>query len=264
MVVPTTTEACMTETHKAYVICGTPRSGSTLLCEMLYRSGIAGRPNSYFREVDIAWWAEQWGVSSIAGTDGPSFDRAYLDAMRKVGTAGTGVFGLRIMYRSLADANRRLRRALGGTGELPTGLHKAFGPLLYIYISRGNKLSQAISLVRAEQTGLWHLNADGSVLEGDVERPEPVYDGDRIAAVLAELVSDDRAWDTFFASHGIEPLRLRYEEVTKAPQQTLAGIFARLGLDQKVALGMAVPTAKMADATNRVWAERFAAEYGVS
>jgi LPS sulfotransferase NodH len=250
----------VSERIRSYLICGTPRSGSTLICEMLYRSGVAGRPNSYFREVDIAEWAEEWGVPLAEGTDTPAFDRAYLVAMREAGAAETGIFGLRIMYPSLADAGRRLARAFGAAGDVATRLAEAFGPLLYIHLSRGDKLGQAVSLVRAEQTGLWHLNADGSVLEGAEERPEPVYDGKRIAVVLAELEEDDRAWDSFFATHGITPLKLTYEGVTAAPQQALAEIFGRLGLDQDIAHAMAVPTAKMADATSREWVERFRRE----
>ncbi|MBO9590594.1 Stf0 family sulfotransferase [Devosia sp.] len=250
----------MSQFPQAYLICGTPRSGSTLICEMLYRSGVAGRPNSYFREVDIAHWAEDWGVSPAEGIDTPAFDRAYLAAMREAGRAGTGIFGLRVMYSSLADAGRRLARVFGRADTVPAQLEAAFGPLLYIHLSRGDKLGQAVSLVRAEQTGLWHLNADGSVLEGAEERPEPVYDGQRIAAVLADLEADDRAWDAFFAGHGITPLRLIYEGVTATPQRALAEIFARLGLDEGIALAMAVPTAKMADATSREWVERFRRE----
>lgn len=245
---------------RSYLICGTPRSGSTLICEMLYRSGVAGRPNSYFREVDIAYWAGKWGVDLTEGTDTPAFDRAYLAAMREAGAAGTGIFGLRIMYSSLADAGRRLERAFGAAGDVATRLGEAFGPLLYIHLSRGDKLGQAVSLVRAEQTGLWHLNADGSVLEGAEERPDPIYDGKRIAVVLAELEEDDRAWDSFFAAHGITPLKLTYEGVTAAPQRALAEIFGHLGLDEDIAHAMAVPTAKMADASSRDWVERFRRE----
>jgi LPS sulfotransferase NodH len=262
MIWSTTAEACMTENHSAYLICGTPRSGTTLLCEMLYRSGIAGRPNSYFREVDITWWAEQWGVSLSGGTDGPSFDRAYLTAMREAASAGTGICGLRIMYRSLEDAGRRMERALAVTGDLPTLFRAAFGPLFYVFISRDDKLGQAISLVRAEQTGLWHLNADGSVLEGAEERPEPVYDRNRISTVLGELEEDGRAWEAFFAAHGIAPLRLTCEGLTAGPQRALMEILARLGLGQDAAKSIAVPTAKLADATSRVWAERFETERG--
>lgn len=250
----------MTDTFRAYIICGTPRSGSTLLCEMLARSGLAGRPHSYFREPDIAYWAEQWGVALSDGIETAAFDRAYLAAMREAGSAGTGIFGLRIMYSSLVHARLRLERATGTQGEVAELLQAAFGPLLYIHLSRGDKLGQAVSLVRAEQTGLWHLNADGSVLEGGREQPEPVYDGVRIGVVLDELESDDRAWERFFAEQGIAPLRLTYEGVTAAPQRALGEIFAALGLDPVAAETIAVPTAKMADAVSREWVERFRRE----
>ncbi len=253
----------MTDPFRAYIICGTPRSGSTLVCEMLARSGVAGRPHSYFREPDIAYWAEQWGVSLGGGIETAEFDRAYLAAMREAGSAGTGIFGLRVMWSSLADARLRLERATGAAGHVAGQLQRAFGPLLYIHLSRGDKLGQAVSLVRAEQTGLWHLNADGTVLEGGTVRPEPVYDGARIRDVLDELESDDRAWARFFGEQGITPLRLTYEGVSAAPQRALGEILGRLELDPALAETMAVPTARMADAVSREWVERFLRERGI-
>ena len=35
----------------SYLICTTPRSGSTLLCELLADTGIAGRPDEYFQQL---------------------------------------------------------------------------------------------------------------------------------------------------------------------------------------------------------------------
>src|ERR1700749_1121749 len=35
-------------TFQAYLVCATPRSGSTLLCEMLRDTGLAGRPLEHF------------------------------------------------------------------------------------------------------------------------------------------------------------------------------------------------------------------------
>ena len=37
----------MAPTH-TYLICATQRSGSTLLCELLKQTGVAGRPEEYF------------------------------------------------------------------------------------------------------------------------------------------------------------------------------------------------------------------------
>ncbi len=34
--------------NTSYLVCATPRSGSTLLCEALTNTGIAGQPKEYF------------------------------------------------------------------------------------------------------------------------------------------------------------------------------------------------------------------------
>lgn len=40
----------------SYVICTSPRSGSTLLCNMLAATGVAGKPKSYFHQGPITDW----------------------------------------------------------------------------------------------------------------------------------------------------------------------------------------------------------------
>ncbi len=39
----------------SYLICATPRSGSTLLCGLLESSGVAGHPASYFNRDGSEW-----------------------------------------------------------------------------------------------------------------------------------------------------------------------------------------------------------------
>lgn len=247
--------------YSAYIICGTPRSSSTLLCEMLAATGVSGCPNSYFRTQNIAEWAEDWGVPAASGTADADFAANYLAAMIRVGTNGTGVFGLRLMWGSVADAEALLSRVYRPR-PIPELFERAFGETLYIHLSREDKLAQAISLVRAEQSGLWHLAADGSVFEG-VATPQPNhYDGPRIAAVIDELERDDTAWNAFFAEHRIEPLRFTYDSVTAEPQGTLAQVLSALGRDPAVAQSVSVGTRKMGDGTSRQWAEQFCREYG--
>jgi LPS sulfotransferase NodH len=203
----------MVSPYNAYILCGTPRSGSTLLCEMLWATRAAGRPNSFFRELDIAEWADAWGVPHPHSFDDAAFDRAYLEAMVREGSAQTGIFGIRIMWASMADAERRLGRALGRTGDLTELFALAFGQPLYLHVTRKDKVAQAISRVRAEQSGVSHLAADGSVFEG-VQSPRPVtYDRARIATLVAQLEKHDEAWERFFSERAIEPLRLH----TKLP-----------------------------------------------
>ena len=252
----------MTRAFTAYVLCGTPRSGSTLLCEMLGATGLAGRPNSFFRPVDILGWADAWGVPHPQDIDGPDFDRDYLSAMQREGSAGTGVFGLRLMWDSLAEASRRLDRALAAERDIALNLEAAFGPTLYVHVSRHDKVAQAVSRTRAEQSGIWHLAADGTVLEGAGSAQPVSYDGARVAELVRQLQSDEASWSAFFRERGISPLRLVYEDVTADPNAALASILAALGLDPEAARGTPVKTARMADEESRLWTDRFRQEHG--
>ena len=244
----------------AYILCGTPRSGSTLLCKMLSATGVAGRPHSYFRKEDLQEWAEYWGVPVSDDIDSPDFDRAYLAAMIRAGRAGTDIFGLRLMWASVVEATKRLNHALAVDQDIARSIDAAFGPTFYIYVSRNDKIAQAISRVRAEQSGLWHLTADGAVLEGaEILRPVS-YDGARIAELIQELQQDDASWNAFFRERGIVPLKLVYEAVIANPNGALQTIVEALGLDVEVARKIPVPTAKIANKESDLWIERFRQE----
>jgi LPS sulfotransferase NodH len=241
----------------SYIICGTPRSGSTLLCKML-ASARAGKPGSFFREPDIAEWADRWQVAHPDGTETAVFDRTYLAAMLAGGRGGTDIFGLRIMWGSVATAAIRFDRAHGGSVDIAQRFQTMLGETpLYIHLSRTDKVAQAISLYRAEQSGLWHLAADGSVIEGETS-PQPVtYNAHRIAQIVTERTSDDEAWNRFFADRGLKPVRLTYEAISADPRAALGLVLSALGLDPTIATAIAVPTAKIGDQTNADWAERF-------
>lgn len=251
----------MARPFASYILCATPRSGSTLLCEMLGATGVAGRPNSFFRPEDIAEWARAWGLPDPDETDAPSFDRAYLSALLREGRAGTGTFGLRLMWDSLAEASHRLNRALGSDRDVAAQFEAAFGPPLYVHISRGDKVAQAVSRVRAEQSGIWHRAADGKMQEG-ADSAQPLrYDGARIAEILDDLQRGDEAWRDFFDAHCIRPLTLSYEGVAQDPQAALGTILSTLGLDPDLAHATPVRTSKLADAVSKAWEDRFRQEH---
>lgn len=244
----------------SYIICATPRSGSTLLCDLLASTGLAGKPHSYYRNEDASYWAESWGVPQPHQLDNSEFEKAYLSAMIREGTAGTGVFGLRIMWSSMSDASERLDAKAGDHADFAARFAKAFEATLYIHLSRQNKLAQAISIIRAEQNGLWRRAADGTERERTASPRAPVYDADRVAELLNELQNDDAAWTGFFSKRGINPLRLTYETLAANPEKTLADIFSALGQDPKANGRMLVQTSQLANAESLEWAERYRLE----
>ena len=71
---------------------------------------------------------------------------------------------------------------------------------------------------------------------------------------------NDNYKNTFRVDNGV--LKISYDELSRDPTQVLARILRELGLDEAIARGISPPVAKLADATNRIWAERYLAQIG--
>jgi trehalose 2-sulfotransferase len=241
----------------SYILAATPRSGSTLLCDLLSGTGIAGQPQSYYRREDILDYARTWGVPSPDVIGEEAFERTYLEAVRRAGAAQTGIFGLRLMWSSVRELSARLSVIHPDPFDDAARFELAFGKPLYVHLSRQDKVAQAVSLLKAKQSGLWHRAADGTERERLAPSAPLVYDADRLAGLVKELETEDAAWSGWFSRFGIEPLRLTYEELAGAPQAVLAHVLSALALDARIAASVDARTAKLADATSLEWGYRF-------
>lgn len=160
------------------------------------------------------------------------------------------------MWASVGEASRCLDAAFGGRADLASRFDQAFGPTRFIHLSRGDKAAQATSLVRAEQTGLWHIHADGSERERVAAGSVPTFDHERLCRARDDLIRDDTAWLRFFAKHAIVPLQLTYEALSAAPRSALADLLAALGRDPERALAADPRSGRMADAISAAWTAR--------
>jgi LPS sulfotransferase NodH len=238
-----------------YILCATPRTGSTLLCDLLAGVPGAGAPDSFFMENPGAEWEQAWGLPGSEGLTPEARARAHLQAARAAGRGDGGLFGLRLMRRDVPRLMGMIDLVHPGQPDDRSRLRAAFGEVLCIHLRREDRLAQAVSLVKAEQTGLWHIAPDGREVERLAPARPPVYDRARIAGVLAELEDFDRAWDEWFAAQGIEPLRISYERLAEAPGLVLGEICGRLGL---AAPGPVQPgVGRLADAVSADWMRRY-------
>ncbi|MEM0946359.1 MAG: Stf0 family sulfotransferase [Pseudomonadota bacterium] len=248
------------ERIQSYMICTTPRSGSTLLCKLLQATGVAGCPNSHFHAPSVDAWLSAYGLQNTNFASSEEALQAVFRAAIDRGTGSTDVFGLRMQRGSFEYFMGQLTVLHPGVGDAVSRLRATFGPTLFIHLTRSDKLGQAISRLRAEQSGLWHKWADGRVLE----RQQPVrrvgYDARAIADHIKELTALDTAWNDWFTSEGIEPLRIQFDALCANPQGTLANVLSKLDLDPRLANKVETPTARLADAETREWRDRFAAE----
>lgn len=236
----------------AYILCTSPRSGSTLLCALLRDSGVAGHPKSYFHRPSLPEWRTGLDLAQDAArTD------IFAEATRQ-GRGNTDIFGLRLQRNSAPFFFAQLREMHPAAQTDVQALTAQFGPTRYLYLQRKDKVAQAVSLVRANQSGLWHRNADGSELERTAPPQDLQYDPDAIAEEIETLTTFDTEWQAWFDAENITPLRLDYDTLSADPAGTLARTLDFLGLPRIAHVNPAVT--RLADATNAEWIARFRAD----
>lgn len=251
-------------TPTSYVLCATPRTGSTLLCDLLASTGVAGRPESYFREPDETEWAERFDVEV---QEGRVADYArFASAVRAVGTTPNGVFGVRIMWGSMTPLVARLSAAHRNRGASVDRGHRSptlktdldvltdtFGSLGFVHLRRMDVVRQAVSWARAEQTGYWQ--------QGQVSREAPHVDLDRVEALVRMIHEHNVAWTGWFAARGIAPLRMTYEEVVIDPGSAVRQILANVGVTAPPNWKPASRHRRQADELNEEWARQYRAQH---
>ncbi len=164
-------------------------------------------------------WADAWGLPEAGIVPPTDYDKAYLEATIAAGRGSTSLFGMRLQHAYMSPLAATLARLYPNLQSDAERFERAFGSLRYLHLTRLDKVAQAVSLVKARQSGLWHRHADGSEKERVASEGEPVYDPAAIGAEVASLTRADRAWSAWFAQEQIEPLRVIYETFGKGQPQ---------------------------------------------
>jgi LPS sulfotransferase NodH len=240
----------------SYFICGTPRTGSSLLLGLLESTGVAGRPQAYFRAADEPLWADRWQIPRSA--DG-AFDYAdYVRAALAVGRTENGVFGAKLMWGTLDEVVAKL----GGicpdlVGEDVKLLNRAFGRTRFVYLRRADVLAQAVSWLRAELTGTWYVGGNGEIGGDTRTGREPSFDAGRISELIQMIGEHNTAWEAWFASSGIQPYVVRYEELDADMVGVTRAILDFLGLKAPGEHVIGPRHQRQANELNRQWIERY-------
>jgi LPS sulfotransferase NodH len=237
----------------SYLVCATERSGSTLLCELLAGTGVAGHPEEFFEFLSATGRVRQPREYFPADADPSILEllapleeplpavphaRRLADA-RERGSTPNGVFGAKMMWAYLPDFLAH--------GEPEAQL----GPLRWIHVERRDTLAQAISLWRAVQTAQWR--AEG---RSDADA-EPVFHAGAIAHLKARQEEHAAAWRAWFAERGIEPLEIVYEEFAQEPQPAICRALDHIGVPSEGVPVPEPPMRRQSDARSQEWVDRF-------
>lgn len=243
--------------YQSFIVCTSPRSGSTLLCKLLAATGKSGKPDSHFHSPSTADWARYYNLAAEDFESEGELLSAIFKAACNRGTGSTKMFGLRMQGHSFEYFIQKLRVLHPRHACDSERVKAAFGKTLFIHLTRNNKLDQAISYVKASQTGLWHQAPDGAELERNSAHQEPVYDEKAITHQIAKLTDMDKRWESWFANEGVIPLRVEYDDLSDNPLGVVGNLLDHLGLDPNMACGLALPVARLADASNKNWSKRY-------
>lgn len=239
--------------NPSYWLCTTPRSGSSVLGDALTHTGVAGRPTEYFNR---RFWPDlfrRFGVT--AATD-------YLERVVAETATPNGVFGTKVMLDAdTAPTFDALRERLGAPdlkdAEATRG---AFPELRFVYLTRRDKVAQAVSYCRAQQSGVWRrYHGDEPEPEGDA-----AFDYGAVHAQVQALTLREARWQAFFSELGARPHTVVYEDLVGEPEGTVRGILAFLDLEPPPAWSLPrLPMERLADETSKRWAERYLEEQPV-
>lgn len=230
----------------SYMVCSTPRSGSSLLCELLQNTELAGCPEEYFLPSNEALWQRAWQTDTY---------QDYLAAVSERGTTVNGVFGTKMMWRDLYPFLAKARKAFVHETKTDVDLlNTVFPNLRYIWIQRRDKVRQAVSHAKARQTNVWAVRGDLS--------PQPaakaIFSYEQIDFMVHEIEAQDVAWQRFFTQQHIKPLVITYEDFAGRSQEAVLEVLTYLGvaIPSRVAIAPA-HLKKQADEESEQWIQRY-------
>jgi LPS sulfotransferase NodH len=207
----------------------------------------------------MSFWMERWQTPSLP---------AYAARLGQERATPNGVFGAKLLYRQLLHLEHLARRE-PELAELPLPeiLDRLFPNLHFVWVTREDKVRQAISWFKARQTGVWgqdqgrnspRLGRAWRLGDEPLQPGELAFDYDGIATLVRQAEAEDAAIGQFFATSGIEPFRVIYEEFTPRYEETIHTLLRWLGVTPPPDLTLPNPrTVKLADDRTDEWVARF-------
>lgn len=217
---------------RTLLICGHPRSGTTLLGEQIYGMGGLGLPLEYFHRGFRPHLQRRW---SAEGLDD------YAREVHRWRTDPGGVFSLKLFWQDVEElAHERAPAIHPPFGQTPPGslgdddyralwarLADLFPDPVFVHLRRDDRVRQAISAMAASQTGVWRSIPGVGRQEGVAPL---VYDYDRIARLVSFSDYCHGHWQRLFGALGVQPHPMTYEALDTALVAETEALGRYLGL----------------------------------
>jgi trehalose 2-sulfotransferase len=231
-----------------YFLLASHRSGSSLLCDLLSKTKVAGQAGEFFLH---------WRGHSHSGWDFSDYP-AYIQRVFDETTTPNGVFGVKLMTGSAGG----IKGFFEQLEPFPlfsklTDVEKVraiFPNLHCLYLTRRNKIAQAVSWWKAIQNEHYHSSPD---------KPMPAtplkYDFAAIDHLVSEIMMEEAAHQAFLDELGIIPHTIVYEDFMQDMEGTVRGITDFLGIKESYRF-QASRLIKMQDSLSDEWIQRYRQE----
>ena len=233
----------------SYTIWFSQRTGSTLLCQALEATGIAGVPKEWF-------W--RW-LSHQSGSDPEELQRRLWEN----GSTSNGVFGVKHSFhephfRQMLERFRTFPTCAPEERNRARLWEQALPNHRHIFMTRRNKIRLAVSWWKAIKTQEWHKLSGAPPKFFDLSN---AYDFDAIHHLYDECSMREAGIQEFFSEGNISPFTLVYEDFIQEYEKTVRKVLEFLELDTMDVKIPAPPLARTADATSEEWVQRFREEH---
>lgn len=237
----------------SYIICATPRSGSHLLSEALQNTKLAGKPDEYFIT------DPKGNLQNETGNIAEKYGQMTLEEFRRliieIGSTPNGVFGISILWGDFHNIvkNYQSLPQYQNLNEYEM-LDALFHNPKYIWLTRRDKVRQAVSLAKAIQTNIWRK----STHEKFKQKREPVFNYDDINFRYKRLVESDQSWEQFFQKKNVTPFKVVYEDLVENYEQTALALLDYLEIShpEKIDFGER-RLQKQADKLSEEWVAQY-------
>lgn len=136
--------------------------------------------------------------------------------------------------------------------SLAKHLDGMFPNVRYVWITRRDKVRQAVSLVKARQSRQW-------MVMSQQERFEAAdYNFHLIEDALRQIVYEECAWEEYFTNAGITPLTVIYEDLVRNYDSTVRRLLDDLDIEFSREFVFPPPRLhRQADVVSEEWVQRY-------
>ena len=228
---------------KSYAILSTPRTGSTMLCSALKLVPGAGQPMEHLNDLITSKLPshvrEPLDDRQLRG----QLEGVYFPGSRQAHAQRGQAFGTKMHFSQFAKFYAE-QGLVTMRGEM---VLRSFERL--ILMTRRDRILQALSNVRANQTKVWASHDPRHAMQADYQfRPEH---SELVSGTIHDFQRQENAWRSICAQLGLSYMEIYYEDLANDPPTVLAKVhewleFPKEDLQAPTTVKLSNPTALLA------------------